>query len=67
MTTPIAPKMDEDIRQELAREIFEKKSRIEMQNELDRLLKATKVTNLLEEKAARRKLPSKQPRTFKCL
>ena len=50
MTEPIAPSMDNDIRAELTREISEKKTRIEMQNELDRLLKATQINNFLDEK-----------------
>lgn len=50
LTTPVAAKMDNDIREELVREITEKKTRIEMQNELDRLLKATQINNFLDEK-----------------
>lgn len=50
LTTPVAAQMDNEIRAELAREITEKKTRIEMQNELDRLLKATQINNFLDEK-----------------
>ena len=50
LTTPIAATMDNDIRAELSREITEKKTRIEMQNELDRLLKSTQINNFLDEK-----------------
>ncbi len=51
MTTPIA-QLDNAIRAELVTEITEKKLRVEMQNELDRLLKAAKITNFLDEKAS---------------
>ncbi len=50
VTTPIAANMDNEIRNELLREITEKKTRVEMQNELDRLLKAVQITNFLDEK-----------------
>jgi hypothetical protein len=49
LTTPIAQN-DADIRAELTREITEKKLRIEMQNELDRLLSAVQINNFLDEK-----------------
>ncbi len=50
LTTPIANTMDDEIKRELVREITEKKTRVEMQNELDRLLKATQINNFLDEK-----------------
>ncbi|MCC6510367.1 MAG: peptidylprolyl isomerase [Pirellulaceae bacterium] len=49
MTTPVAQN-DAAIRAELTREITEKKLRIEMQNELDRLLAAGDINNFLDEK-----------------
>lgn len=49
MTSPVVQN-DAEVRGELTREISEKKMRIEMQNELDRLLSAAQVNNFLEEK-----------------
>ncbi|MGN6546947.1 MAG: peptidylprolyl isomerase [Aureliella sp.] len=51
MTSPIVQN-DADVRAELTREITEKKMRVEMQNELDRLLAAAQINNFLEELAA---------------
>ncbi len=50
MTTPLVQN-DAEVRSELVREITEKKLRIEMQNELDRLLTASQINNFLEDKA----------------
>lgn len=50
LTTPIAQN-DAEIRAELTREITEKKLRIEMQNELDRLLSSAQINNFLDEKS----------------
>lgn len=49
LTSPIVQN-DAEVRGELVREITEKKLRIEMQNELDRLLAAAQINNFLEEK-----------------
>lgn len=51
LTSPIVQN-DADVRAELTREITEKKMRIEMQNELDRLLAAAQINNFLEETVA---------------
>jgi hypothetical protein len=50
-TTPLVQN-DSEVRAELTREITEKKMRVEMQNELDRLLAAAQINNFLEEKPA---------------
>lgn len=49
MTSPVVQN-DADVRGELTREITEKKLRVEMQNELDRLLTAAQINNFLEDK-----------------
>lgn len=49
LTTPIVQDSAE-VRNELDRDIREKKLRIEMQNELDRLLAAAQISNFMEEK-----------------
>lgn len=50
MTSPIVTQNDPAIEAELTREITEKKLRIEMQNELDRLIGGTQINNFLDEK-----------------
>ena len=48
LTTPVV-QSDAEVRAELTREITEKKLRVEMQNELDRMLAAAQINNFLED------------------